>query len=490
MTAMTTSPEAGLLSLWARNNIRDTVMLHLTKDDLMSCRLVCRNLAVRLAPHVFAETTIEFRSRTFTRPSRLVALERIGKYIETLTFYIPHTAETFLPPIINPVTGREQTFVYMPSCKSSSSGRPRYGSREMTDLLVKQYPPLFHAATDIPSVVHAFSLMRNLCHLKISCEGQHPSHRYRRSVVDYALISLRMAVEQAPLNSLDSLSLLSVHPAAVFYLQPNLGFGASPASRKRWSQIRHLTIHMASFPYEPGLPTDHLKLLHAYLQGFQALERLVFHWQGARGLSPISLSREPSLEARKRKFENIVQAAGRSLRPLKFPNLRQAELVNVTTDASRMASFILDHQHSLIDVNLQDTTLRTGTWDDALAPLTQLNGGEQWKNESPKSPIDVPIVLSPDGLNQLQAHRVIHAVQRRHDGLRNLAKTRAREKLRGKSDHMKRLLPSSVGVGVQSDGAHERRSSWRGNDCLGVRDAYRIRIGFSVINISVVFEIR
>lgn len=49
-------------------------------------------------------------------------------------------------------------------------------------------------------------------------------------------------LEQAPLRYLDSMSLLSTHPAAVFYPQPNLGFGPSVVSRKRWSQIRHLTM--------------------------------------------------------------------------------------------------------------------------------------------------------------------------------------------------------------------------------------------------------
>ncbi|KAJ5190247.1 uncharacterized protein N7498_009232 [Penicillium cinerascens] len=46
----------------------------------------------------------------------------------------------------------------------------------------------------------------------------------------------------APLRYLNSMSILSIHPAAVFYPQPNLGFGPPVVSRKRWSQIPHLTI--------------------------------------------------------------------------------------------------------------------------------------------------------------------------------------------------------------------------------------------------------
>ncbi|KAJ5823641.1 hypothetical protein N7447_005981 [Penicillium robsamsonii] len=128
-------------------------------------------------------------------------------------------------------------------------------------------------------------MMSGLQNIQISCEGQVPSHRYRRSVVDYALISLRMAIEQAPLKHLHTLSLLSIHPGAALYLRPALGFGAPPGTCKRRSQIRKLTVHMTSFGHEPGQLTDHLKLLHAYLGSFSSLQRL-------RGpLTPVACNR-------------------------------------------------------------------------------------------------------------------------------------------------------------------------------------------------------
>ncbi|KAJ5961502.1 hypothetical protein N7501_006443 [Penicillium viridicatum] len=225
----------------------------------------------------------------------MVALGRIGGYVQAMTFKISHDKETFLPPILDPIMGTEQTFIYTPQRSQLGGSSPRYGCRKMTELLVKQYPPVFHASTNIPSFVQALMMMSGLQHLRISCEGQVPSHRYRRSVVDYALISLRMAIEQAPLKDLHTLSLLSVHPGAVLYLRPAPGFGASPASCKRWAQIRKLTVHMMSFGHEPGQPTDPLKLLHAYLGSFPSLRRLIFHWEGERGLSPLSLATEPSL---------------------------------------------------------------------------------------------------------------------------------------------------------------------------------------------------
>ncbi|KAJ5082972.1 hypothetical protein N7532_012015 [Penicillium argentinense] len=435
-----------LVHAWKEQVIREQLVHLLDRQDLATCRLICRDLALELAPLLFTEITIFFRSGILTKPSHLAVLQRIGPFIQSMTFKMPHTAETFLPPVIDPMSGKEQTFMYTPQCHQTRPKNPRYGSWEMTDLLVKQYPPLFHAAADIPSFVQAFSSMPNLCHLRINCDGQLPSHRYRRSIVDYALISLRIAVEQAPLLSLNRLSLLSVHPGAVLYLRPSLSFGASPASRKRWSQIRHLSIRMASFPHETG-PTDHLKLLHAYLHSFPALHSLVFHWEGQKGLSPISLASEPCLTRpiNRALGQYGTQKTKASLRPLKMPSLQHMELVNATIDASQVASFIFDHRHSLHEFNLQDVHLRTGSWDEALAPLTKLSGNERWKEtQKHASAIDVPIVLSPAGVSQKQLQRAICAVQRQKDGLRSLAQTRVRERIWGRPDHMKRLVPPSV----------------------------------------------
>ncbi|OOQ87011.1 hypothetical protein PEBR_18972 [Penicillium brasilianum] len=369
-------PESLLTRLWRRVLVRRILKRHLTTRDLIACRLVCRDLATQLEPVLFQDITIRFRCRSLSRPSRVSALERIGQHVQQVTFAIAHTTETFLPPIIDADTGKEQTFVYMPQHRQGSPKSLTYGTWEMTDLLVKQYPPLFHAATDIPSFIH----------------------RYRRSVVDYALISLRIAVEQASLKLLNSLSLISVHPAAVLYLQPNLGFGASPASRKRWSQIRYLTIHMESFPYRAGSPTDHFKLLDAYLQSFPELRTLEFHWKGERGLSSISLASEVYLRnaTNERSRQSDTSKRSHFLRPLKLPYLHEVELVNVVMDASQVASFLLDHRQSLRELNFQDIVLRTGTWDEALAPLTRMKDGvscEQYQRDERSA--NVPIMLKP-----------------------------------------------------------------------------------------------
>ncbi|KAJ5087363.1 hypothetical protein N7456_010979 [Penicillium angulare] len=436
------TPRPTLTHLWRKQAIHDRLVCHLTKADLAACRLLCRDLAAELAPIAFVDTTVTLRRRALTRPCRLLALKRIGAHIETITFKIPHTTETFLPPVIDRITGTEQTFVYMPQGHRVSYRHNKYGSHRMTDLLVQQYPPLFHTATDIFAFERALSFMRNIRHLRISCQGQPPSHRYRRSVVDYALISLRVAVERAPLPLLESLSLLPVHPAAALYLRPDMGFGGSPASRKRWSQIRSLTIHMDSFQYHHGLPTDHFKLLHAYLQSFPELRKLVFHWVGEKNLSPLTLASEPYLQSTANSIESAPCYSNRSssLRGLRFHHLEQIELANIITDASQISSFISLHRHTLMEFNVLESTLRNGTWDDALAPMTQLGAQRQCK-ENPRqgSLVDVPLVLS-----QQQLQRVICAAQQQRGGLRGLKKKRARERLWGKPEHMKRLLPSSV----------------------------------------------
>ncbi|KAF4762632.1 hypothetical protein HAV15_006721 [Penicillium sp. str.  len=217
--------EQGLARLWKTKRVQQILTSYLANKDPTACRL-----------SVFAPAPS-------TGHREWPLWSALGGHVQAMTFKISHDKETFLPPILNPIMGTEQTFIYTPQRCQLGSSIPRYGSRKMTELLVKQYPPLFHASTNIPSFVQALTMMSGLQHLRISCEGQVPSHSYRRSVVDYELISLRMAIEQAPLTDLHTLSLLSVHPGAVLYLRPAPGFGASPASCKRWSQIRKLTVH-------------------------------------------------------------------------------------------------------------------------------------------------------------------------------------------------------------------------------------------------------
>ncbi|KAL8662275.1 MAG: hypothetical protein Q9202_004880 [Teloschistes flavicans] len=398
---------SAFVRFWLSDKARDTFLSSIAKEDLPSFRLACHDFGVRAAPLLFENTTITFRASSFTKPARMAALDRIGHTIKNLHFSMPHTSETFLPPLLDPITGEEVTFIYepyVPSIKDSTSrlSDPTYGSWEMTDLLVKQYSPLFHAAANTPSFIRAFSALTNLQRLQISCPGQEAGQRYRRSVVDYALISIRIAVERSNLQLLDTLSLASIHPGAVLYLNPIMGLGARPNSLKRWKRITNLTICMDSIPFTPYPPTDHLKLLHSYLQVFaSSLTDFVFRWKGVKGLSPLSLDKEICLQE-----TSPAMACPRrchlALRPLKFDRLTTMEVENIVVDASQVSSFITAHRRSICEFNFEDTHLRSGTWDQALAPLTRISGSDKWK-EKAEEVMDVPLLLSPIGIEESKA---------------------------------------------------------------------------------------
>ncbi|MCJ1253655.1 hypothetical protein MMC24_001467 [Lignoscripta atroalba] len=444
---------SAFLRFWWTDRTRDTFLSYLPKDELSSVRLVCNDFGIRAAPFLFNDFAITFRASIFTKPARMAALDRIGHHVRTLTFTMPHGPETFLPPLLDPATGEEVTFIYEPYVQSTRTAaarlsNPTYGSWEMTDILVKQYPPLFHAAANIPSFIRAFSAMSNLKHLKISCPAQESAQRFRRSTVDYALISLRIAVERCKLSDLDTLSLTSIHPGALLYLNPVMGYGALPNSAKRWRQVRKLAIHMDSTPFGPDVSADHLKLLHAYLQIFSSsVRKFVFRWNGPKGPCPLSLGTEPCLV----KSSPALACPRRchlALRPLRFEKLRFMEVENAIMDASQVSSFITNHRRSIHEFKFEDSSLRSGTWDEALAPLTRISGSEKWK-EKTEEVMDVPLMLSPIGLEEGTMEKVMQE-QSRHRyptssrGGWQKASAKGRELFWGTPEHMKKFLRSSV----------------------------------------------
>jgi hypothetical protein len=319
-------------------------------------------------------------------------LDRIGHHVKTFTFNMPHSPETFLPPLLDPVTGEQRTFVYTPQVRTSKSReerQPKYGSWETTELVIHQYPPIFHAATNVSSFIRAFRSLPNLRHLKISCPGQEESHRYRRSAVDYALISLRIAIERTSLPLLDTLSLISVHPAALHDLQPLCGLGSTPNSGRRWSQIQNLNIEMSSFPFDVPSRTEHLRILHSYLRFFSAsLTRLTFKWLESKGLSPLSLDSEQVLSmdaAPPSPRSSDSPTRPRTPKPLRFPQLQYMRLENAVMDSFQISAFIQNHRQTLQEFIFEDIKLRSGDWDDALSPLHTM------ANKRSRPPVEIPI---------------------------------------------------------------------------------------------------
>ncbi|KIV81413.1 hypothetical protein PV11_03603 [Exophiala sideris] len=440
---------------WQTDLTRECFMSFLPKDDLQSLRLACKEFAADAAPILFKRLEVHFTTNTFSRRSRFSALERIGHHVRTLSFVMPHHSRTFLPPLLVPGTLEEVTFLYEPhintsrptssgSSATTSSTSSKYGSPQMNDLLVKQYPPLFHAATDVDSFFRAFSALPKLRHLQVSCPGQPAGQRYRKDIVDYALISVRLAIETANPPYLEALTLAPIHPAAILHLRPHLTIGSTPASSRLWSRIKKLDIEMDSFEYGRDQPSDHLKILHGYLQALRSLEDLRFHWIGNKGPCPLALHMEPctsrptSLLCSNACPDSSTKS---SFRPLKFRHLKTMFLSNASLDASQASGFIMSHRKVLHEFQFDLCHLRSGTWDDALAPLPHIIGNESWKGKQ-EEVMEVPLVLSPvDEKTQIECVQepMWDDVVRRSRGLEALRKVglRTREMV---PEQVKRLL--------------------------------------------------
>lgn len=373
-------------SLWAQGDIRDRLFAHLSKSDICAVRLsnsACCNLVTR---RLFQRIHLTFTPNSFTRPYRVEALARIGHHVEHLTFYMPHSEATFLPPLIHPATGAEISYLYTPHTSMASTlTRPKYGNSELGDILTQQYPPLFHASTNVPSFINAVKHLSSLRHLTIKTPGQKPAERYRRDIVDYALMSLRIAIERSPgLTKLSKLSLHGVHPAAFLYLkfQDGPGFGCSPMAGKRWRQIRRMAIAVEAWDfYGPGGPgLDQLKIIDNYLRQFTgSLEKLSFTWIGQKGPCPLALAEDPLFDTPRenRKLFNEVTSPMSPLPPrpgvrgrIRFRRLKNLSVRNASMHAAQLRGLVETHRKTVKEFDFENVVLHNGgNWDEALAPL-------------------------------------------------------------------------------------------------------------------------
>ena len=392
------------------------------KEDLANLRRVCLDTSVRTAPYLFKDITCNFKSTTFTKPSRLAALDRIGHHVEFLTFSIPYSPETFLPPLIDPCTGEEKMFTYKPQLQPPTTiiekiKQPKYGDWEMTDMLVRQYPPLFHAATNAASFIHAFCSLSNLKSLTIETPGIELLDGHRKSTVDHALISLRTAIEQARPTNLKALSLKDVHASALLNMSPLQGQGVTPNSFRCWSQIRNLDVHLREMSITPKTAeNDQIKLVQDYLRNFTRLERLHFRWLGRKGPSPLRPSMQsatPSHAAKTqpqqdRLFQSLPSTGPAPIHPacrsttdgVHYPDLTHLTLENTFMSADQVQCLLESHSKTLRELNLESVSLVSGTWDEAFSPLNRIRKREYYrprKEEVGNVPImfDQPKPLPP-----------------------------------------------------------------------------------------------
>jgi hypothetical protein len=378
------------LLIWGNEKIRTRLLSKLDEEELCALRLTSSECCRLTTPILFKRTYFTFTPSTFTRPSRLEALSHIGHHIEHLTFSMPHTKETFLPPLLNSETGCEISFVYTPH-SSLASQRPKYGTQELGNSLTQQYPPIFHAATNVPAFIRALSCLPNLRHLTITCPGLDPAQRYRRNAVDYALISLRIAVECAPLLKLSKLSLNSIHAAALLYLRSQPGFGTSPASSRRWKQIRKLKLTVEAWDFNgPTSGLDHLKIIDDYIRSFSAnLEKVSFTWNGLSGPCPFTLPTYPA-----KLFGEVASPMGplpaAPPRPdMHFSKLRYMQVRNCSMEAKQVSDLVYAHRHSVREYDLERVLLLNGgTWEEALDPLKRMSGSEAWRSTQTGSVLD------------------------------------------------------------------------------------------------------
>lgn len=388
--------------VWLDESCRKRILSHLPKQDLINLRLVCHDFGVQVAPRLFAGIRITFDSTTFTKASKIAELERIGHHVKKVSFNLPHSSRTFLPPLINPESGAELNFTYSPQVQETSPSSPKYGDTWTTDLLTRQYPPLFHAATNVHAFIRAFACFVNLKHLKIQCPDYDNANRYRRSIVDYALISLRIAVEQNELNALRSLTIAPMHPGGLMYLSPLIGFGASPKSASRWMRIRNLTIHVNMLPStitddEP----NHFMLLQTYLRNFQSnLQTLDFRWIGDSGPLPVKTAANPTLRigrhpafAPQTPDDSPSSSPVSGPRRLHFPKLEVVDIKNVAASAADISAFWTSHE-TIKELHWESVQLTGGTWDDVYHHAIEKSKPSS-SSKKPAEFADIPIMLAP-----------------------------------------------------------------------------------------------
>ncbi|KAH8170672.1 hypothetical protein LIA77_09453 [Sarocladium implicatum] len=397
------SSEHLFLALLRSDTIKHHLFPHLATQDLTSLRASSSALCNLLTKQLFTRITVSFTSTTFTRPARVAALSRIGHHVEHLTFSFPHGEATFLPPLIHPSTGQEINFRYTPHTSMESAlTRPKYANSEFQQILTDQYPPLFHAATNVTSFIYAFKMLPNMRHMTIRCPGQDPSERYRRDIVDYALISVRIALERAPLTNLNKLSLSSLHPGAFNYLRHVNGIGAVPSAGRRWRQIKKLHISVEAWDFygsSPGL--DHLKVIDDYIRTFSpTLEKLAFTWIGRKGPCPVALCSDP-LFSRPRNSRKLFAEVTSPMSPLPmtpgrppmhFPKLRYLQVRNATMNAPQLKDLIASHSATVKEFDFENVVLiNNGNWEDALAPLDR---DDAWSRSSIAAGSECSLVTS------------------------------------------------------------------------------------------------
>lgn len=320
--------------------------------------------------------------------------------------------EGVLAPLVDPWTGRERAFVFPPPPSphedNDAGGRrrkraergPRYGDWETTALLIKQYPSLFHAAADIGGFEEMMSGIVNLRSLTVRCTGTDglgggggggAGGGWMKTTVEYALVSLSLALETAKMESLTRLSLLHVHVRGLRALSSTRRNDQGRASSRDWRRnVRRLEMTVLS---DPGSGSRDSTTLHEFLIGFSGLQKFDFRWEGERDSSPMPLYRtsDTACHPATRRTHRYQQ------HDTPFPLLTHLVIDNAIMSAKQIQDILVSHWATLEDLVLESIALTGGTWDEALAPLGDISGYNQWRDIAEEMG-EVPIMLAPSML--------------------------------------------------------------------------------------------
>ena len=276
-----------------------------------------------------------------------------------------------MPPMLDPETKELISFVYEPNGDRKNTSI--FGNKMMDRLALNNYGIILMSALDSRQFTKCLSTMRNLRSIIISCPGIPLGEPGRRCIVDFALLSLRTAIEESRPPSLRAIRFDPVHLSGLQHFMPGEfpPMGATADNPRVWNQIKKLILNISAWaPLARGQGTQleywtHMKLLHQFLENFATVKSLGFKWtRESRGICPFTLDTIPYMLPNEPGEPSVMV-----VRPLTFSKLHNLRLENVAVDSSALKSFLSRHTTAFRQWNLEDVYFASGTLEDALKPL-------------------------------------------------------------------------------------------------------------------------
>lgn len=382
------------IGVWLNDSVRDVLCDACDDDTLCSLRKTSRDLADVIAPVLFKTLYLSFRIDTFSKPGRLETFSRVGHHVRDLHFSMEHCEATFLPELYA-TDGESNMWPWAP-CKTVKSKVERT-LRQPTESeqWMEHWPPMFQAASNAYQFIRFFRYMPRLRGLTLTTSGQDSQDLYRRSAVDFAVASVRTALDNVDLQLFRRLS-LDIHPGALLSLMPTHSYVNSPRSNRLIKRIKKLKITMTSWDFEKN-EKDHLKLLDSYIRSFApSLEKLIFTWDGERGPCPVTLQSDSLINLLAYENRNAHLLFGEMTSPMSplperpakpeinFSRLRSIKLQNASMTAQQLHDFFARHRETLRSYELNEVELKDhGDFEYVVSPLLNL------EDETSRWPMEV-----------------------------------------------------------------------------------------------------